>query len=1818
MAEIYKINHLTYEDNAVKQKIFCFAGENKDVQSIFTDAERDYIEKNNIEIVLINSLIYPDDTIDILKRKIMLYITKISFGEIYLFGIKKTNINTFSLYNELTQNDEIKLGKEGLFQFLQNFIDIDITKLPNKEFYTYDDLLSLNFEQKEQFIKFAIGQKFQMNKSYHYTVNPFDTVIFGELLEKGAEVTTESQNLLFNYGNLLNHTIYLCDANNVLEFAIKKSLSQELSLKVFFPFLYDLKIKSLQNFDKDKGDLRQENNKFLTSAFKNNCEDIDLFYKMFFSKKKELKYDFSGINQINFVIRPEYKINIPLEILFKLFHTNENIPFIKYNPGNRFENIFRLYVDKIAKNGKKIPSLSRRKIFSLRQNLAKHKQVGLYILFQKDSKTYEIECGFEKNGDIHINYEIDDVIAIEEAQEIIKNAINPILNIVGEFLGQSGYSYVMFDNFNNKNIYIKNISFTSCINISKQINLDKFSGCVSSIFNIIQGKLDNGNIQLRYKRTAYFNEMESQDAYITEMFQKEKTHTEIFAGLKDNFQMTDEEAEERLKRWTENVEVEASLHENRKIKIRNNPGFPVFITKKSHERKIIIQINNINNVHYLKILPIYLDTLIRLTQDPYSTEVPKKIINNLCKKSKKETKQIKDIMKDVGDAGPIIIDDEEEDLWGDEYGQENNDGEEEDFENLASENIGNFENLGDGNIVFNDDNGEEEDFENLASGNISFQQGGGGNSNNQSNNQSNTQLEEKIEGKSLSYPNPFQQKLGRIEPLLFTSKAKNKFAAYSRMCPSNVRKQPIILTDDEMATIDREHPGSYSGKLQYGSDPSKKFWYICPRYWCMTGNYSLTEEEVKRGVCGGEAAIIPSGASKVPPGGQIYEFTDKKYHQTKDKKYIEHGPGFLAPGKVNPGFCTPCCFKKWDSKSQKKRRELCQKTKPIEVKKGGIEDYVKGPGKFPLGQGRWGLLPFNVQKMLQSNNTKCFKTSQKKEFKNNHMCLLRQGVEKHQNQSFLACLCDIYSKMAGKPTGTLSMSRFKEIIIGAINLDNFITFQNGTLVKMFAKTEEIKDIEKYKETKIYKLTKNNKYFKTLVSAFINFKKFLRSTDTPIDYEYIWDILSDPNPKLFINGLNIIIFNIPDNDTTDNIEIICPTNHTNIFDDSKPTIFIMSKDGFYEPIYGRTAEKNSTLITPFFLINKTSENIKNSLKFIKNIFSKCHSLPSMPKKYTFIENISFNEMNKNIEKIGFKVKKQVVNFNNKTIGAIVKNAKLTGFIPTKPSSINNKFEYVFMDTDGLWQEYSKTIDFLNEIYDKSLAAGITIPVKPQFKVEEDGLIVGILTMTNQFIALSKPNENFDDGIKTIKGYNYIKTDELSIFDSKIDEDRILVSKKIHLETSFFNIFRNTVRILLQKYKNKKIRKDIENIIKNPYLLYKNKLNQIIKLLEKLINPHVKFIRYDKKILKNIDLLVNCLNLNPEKCASKSFCLAEDSNCKLLLPKNHLISGHDNYEIYLGRMSDQLLRYDQIRLFIFNPRNFISFEKIGYNLGDDEIILLDQILMDGYFDDLVAIPNNPYITTSKTFYNTQPSKHPKYSSVIDMKKERQVEKIPNEICVSKKNVKGNDWKAIFKKTQFQSIVFKDTPICSWKFLAFIMHNFLKKNVEIQEIKQILIDEYQKVNKSKLFQIFKEQGKSTIVYKKKEATLENIIIAENYYVTNVDIFIIMQKFKIPIVFISGRPLKETPFNNRKKIISFLYGKKECFIIRTPPHKINKPVQYSIIVSKNKYYFNLNDLPKVFQKMVSDNNYTFDDYYKKVCTKPIKEISGPIPEKLKQKIII
>ena len=87
-------------------------------------------------------------------------------------------------------------------------------------------------------------------------------------------------------------------------------------------------------------------------------------------------------------------------------------------------------------------------------------------------------------------------------------------------------------------------------------------------------------------------------------------------------------------------------------------------------------------------------------------------------------------------------------------------------------------------------------------------------------------------------------------------------SSYSRSCPSSVRRQPVILTQAEKDKIDAEHPGSYEHAIEYQTSPdTPKYYYICPRYWSLKDDVSLTQADVDSGKYGN---VIPRSAKSVP------------------------------------------------------------------------------------------------------------------------------------------------------------------------------------------------------------------------------------------------------------------------------------------------------------------------------------------------------------------------------------------------------------------------------------------------------------------------------------------------------------------------------------------------------------------------------------------------------------------------------------------------------------------------------------------------------------------------------------------------------------------------------------------------------------------------------------------------------------------------------------------------------------------------------------------------------------------------------------------
>ena len=140
-------------------------------------------------------------------------------------------------------------------------------------------------------------------------------------------------------------------------------------------------------------------------------------------------------------------------------------------------------------------------------------------------------------------------------------------------------------------------------------------------------------------------------------------------------------------------------------------------------------------------------------------------------------------------------------------------------------------------------------------------------------------------------------------------------------------------------------------------------------------------------------------------------------------------------------------------------------------------------------------------------------------------------------------------------------------MIKQLTIDNFITLQNGELINVFSDESIIVDLSPYKKTHLYKALEKNPanadiYFRKVVSAYINFGKYLLDDKITIDYKYLWDFISQPDDGsgsgLFKNGLNIIILQSPDDDATTKIELICPTNHysSQVYDIKRKTVNIV--------------------------------------------------------------------------------------------------------------------------------------------------------------------------------------------------------------------------------------------------------------------------------------------------------------------------------------------------------------------------------------------------------------------------------------------------------------------------------------------------------------------------------------------------------------------------------------------------------------------------------------------------------------------------------------
>jgi len=1797
--DIFKVNIFNSEGNV--SKIIVFLGDKKieETENIFSDIEKEYIENSKINPHYSKQQIHIDDSIRVIKNKILheLGINEYAYDELYLFGNIEHQPNMYELYNSVTHKDKIAFSDENMGQIAIN-LNIDSAELntiEKRKNYLYEDLLQLQQNANNKFIlSIPLGRKFAKSRDYLYSANPFG--IFSKktfyVPDKKNELISFENTLLMNYGKMADNAINLCLADDVFGYASKNEYNNEFIAELYYPLLFQKGIDSEDRLNDEKQQLIKASKLNIDKQTSQLYEMVDLYYNIFENKKDVLNYEEQGIVSFNILFHTELNVNIPLEIIFKNIHVSKTIPLIKYNPGSMRENIYRLYSEKISKNGKKIPLLNESSIYQLVKKMGKVRQMSLYVQSEYMKQKIEIFIDLDNNGNIHVHGDFINAVSQEDLNTIIETSLNPVIQNINGFLQQSGYTIKFFKGIDNEKVEVIYMKYVTKIIIKKDIVLNKYSNGLSSIFNIVDTNINTG-AHLIFKRVDNYKEMDEQRILIKRVYDETQNLSAILNALMNTYGMDEAAANSMVMEYFNDfTEVRG--------KIIDNPGFPVLITMDPLENKLIIDIENITSIHYIKLLYMYIDSFLRITQADktgdsshmYDKQIKLFMNSKPLNKTVDETKMKNVIAMHAVVAAPLIKNGEEnEDMEDDHsgamfYSDDEDEDEEEDEdvettvepdkeepdkeesaeEESVEEESAEEESVEEESVEPVEEEPvkkesaepvEKEPVEKSATASVESSSSPGGifysdsssqeNENSSSSSSSKTggmteespPLPNKIDGMKLSNPNIFEERIKSRDRNLFLTKDGN-YSAYSRSCESNIRRQPVILTDNEKKIIDEHHKGSYNQAIRYGSDPDKRFWYICPRYWCLNTQTSLTEEQVKSGVCG---KVIPRGATSVPPGHYVYEFNHPEEHQRKDGTYIEHFPGFLDKKKHSDGYCLPCCFSKWDSEYMRKRRQICNQdatTESVTEKNQPqkLGNYIMGIDKYPLDKNRWGFLPFSVQSFLQTNNADCVTKNNPAIIRPDASCLLRYGVERSRIQSFVSCIADVYAyinKLEDVPT----LSEMKNILAESISLDIFLQYHNGSLVSVFKPKiiiDEV-DVDKYSDSEFMKSIDINNpgqfdFLEITIASYENFIKYLKSEDAIIDHSYLWDCITQPNPKLLKDGVNLVIMELSNKDITDNMEVLCPTNSQSslLYDSRKKTLILLKHAEYYEPIY--LYNDNPNLIVKTFDEHNSPKNIKKILTIIqKSTQTYCSARPSLPAIYEFKTNISAKDLSSILKREKYFIESQVLNYQNKVIGFVVKQhdeSKSYVFVPTLPSAIVSNIKRKYMEDPSIWNDYKTTVKELNNIH---AATEGRIRCKPTIKVIEDNLIVGILTETNQFVQINNPIENtMDDGLIPINETNYTIADTIITNTNKVDTERVETVKKIKLESQFYNVFRGIIRILMNDYINRHFRKSVLELIENRTLMHKEKIRKMETLLKRLAKNKIIFADIDMKILMELDNIQACST----DCGEKAYCITTEKNeCQFIVPKTHLVSGVLNEQVYYARIADELLRYKRVQLFMLYPKTYLNIGHSEYKINSNELLLLQSALNSEYFKDMEVFNTNKYIQ-NVDFNTAIPSVSQKYTNepitLAEQNVEIVTEQTVNECIHVIRDVVGNPttslWKRIFSNKKFSEIVFNNTPHCSFQVLLYILQDKLQKLITIDNLKVSLWNAYSKYFEKysqKILSILKKQGKGKLLENvlKNKTSFESVIFSESYYLTDLDIWMIADKFNLSIVLFSSTKL-------------------------------------------------------------------------------------------------
>jgi len=1729
--------------------------------------------------------IYPDDSVHTLKLKIAKAMGEVrikEYGDVpnnypmiesmYLFTrrhVPKSELDVETLYQEITKHTTTELSFTKMQTFLKNF-SLPFNLSPDADMNLFLEAIQQVIVDKNNTMEgilqyvpmgFQYGKIFGNSTDYTFPVNPIYCTpeVLKEWQERGWKpyqiLYPQEHHLLLRYIPMFQNEIYVCLSKDIPADVIpyyfpKNASGSEINTKRM--------IEHMSKMDQTRSYMELVDDKM--EVLVNELPRIE-----------------RQVKEFTFVMMN--KTRIPLDILFKNVSSVPFVPAIMYNPGKNKENILRLFTKRTSKNGKRIPVLSKRQIyifckFTKRQSviyyLPKRNEDG-----EEDQDDLEMFVMLDNHGNVHIYCENSIEETIDKLNQILRAKINPLLEHLNAFLQKSGYLLPLFENVESTTIGIKHYHARWTMRYSQFFSIMKELPCFRNIFDVYDDTVEdmNDSIVLKYKRV--YSDYEGQGQLIKEFQRLGKPESTIINSLVLNYSLSNEQAKRRIDKYEVDNEIRIlrrsstreysfpiEIHyENQQIVIdifkycrdcgrmssensntfsEGSDEYVVGRKGRVHKRiakeSMLPESMDLPTIQYIQILEKYMLSMLGLVTNIES--IPK---TDFCEKMVFDAPAM-----DVDEAAKVeSLQPEEEKTEEEEEEEEEGDEEEEEEE---------------------EEDEEEEDEE-------GFLFGGAGKK----------RIKTRLD------------RLNERDMELFQLEGKD---SYGRSCQK--KRQPISLNQEELEEAKAKDPSLRT--VQYASTPSKKFWYACPKYWCASQQRILTEEEYQQGIC-------------------------KDNVQISDKYAY---PGFEDPKKHPNELCTPCCFEGDTSKKnmhilrtkqcqgnsdteepqEEEKEEIAveeeQKQEPysIAITKNVKEDRVilKFSSRPPITQQRWAMLPKAVQYFLQVDYSKLLTSNlNATRVLPNQPCFLLYGIEQPRRQSFLGLFTEIYNTK--RPSETpINVSTFRTLFVQQMNLDRFITYQNGAFLSVFGnnkkESSEI-NIGTYTSTRFYKTIDQEDpiqrtFFEQSIRTFENFIKYIQNTQTNIDHTYLWDILSDSVSALIPGGCNLIILELSEDELA--VELLCPPSLNSMFDSKKESFFILKRGIFYEPIYQFIDKETVIEKRTGFMLESSTPSLRRILEMVDTTTHQyCKPVTDEISSKEIPKNWSATETERILEEYNYVIRVQLWNFEGKVVGFYVhkRNLQLENgvIVPCIPSAVlmESSYPVIYMsDTNhkmpkiqqsykeraiqrvktqftkantsdiDLWKTYSQTLYRLRDIVSESKQQMLC---EPMYKIVDPlkNVVTGIYTKTMQVVPVFPHEPPIEDDLPILKHSDDISADNTLAMTTHGDSKREQFMVHVSLETQFYQVFRAILRQLLNNFENRSTKREILRLIqvyeKNTET-FSDAISEISTALESISREHIGYLEYSEEELSSManSTIFECMG-GPDKTINdrgeQKYC----SGTMLMLPMTHLLydietcrkDGMDcsTKNIYFLRLADELLRFRRIQQFLFQPKTFLNIASgmTDYVLSPNEILILESFLNDEYFQDM--IPFNVSEFVHQTNYETsEPAKHLEESffPIVTLEEQQKmVRKLPKDVyssfvmteCMVKKGekesfVEGNNrsiWKRSFPKNTREFFFMGNSPNCTFAVAINLLRLANYPSKTIIEIKEDLwkgYEPYMAVHGDKIIRTLKDQNKNQLLSASND--LSTVIRTEDYFLTDLDWWILSKVWNIPIVLFTASKIKMT----------------------------------------------------------------------------------------------